>query len=143
MDPEARARGRERCVCALAERRAKHDPLLVVIEDIHWASAVELDALAAMAVVTRAGPVLLVATSRREGDPIDAGWRSRAGPALAMLTIDLAPLQPTEALELAERFGLSQAQVSPEFLARAEGNPLFIEQLLRGVSSPKASCSSA
>ena len=82
-----------------------------------------------MAAATAEGPALLVMTSRVEGDPLDGAWRQAAGTAL--ITVDLAPLREDEALSLAGEFVDSATSFALNCIARAEGNPLFLEQLLR------------
>jgi tetratricopeptide (TPR) repeat protein len=69
-------------------------------------------------------------TSRVEGDPLDAAWRAgcRGTP---FATIDLGPLRRDEALSLADGFIDATQRVALACIERADGNPLFLEQLLR------------
>ncbi len=69
-------------------------------------------------------------TTRIEGDPLDGAWRSTTGGS-PLLTIDLGPLREAEALELASGLIEVSDRVARDCIARAEGNPLFLEQLLR------------
>ena len=101
----------------------------MVIENLHWADAPTLDHLAVMAAATAEGPVILIMTSRIEGDPLDSAWRQAA--TTALVTIDLAPLREDEALSLAGEFVESADGFARTCIERAEGNPLFLEQLLR------------
>ena len=48
-----------------------------------------------------------------------------------MLTLDLRPLRETEALELARSLALGATAILSDCVQRSEGNPLFLEQLLR------------
>ncbi len=48
-----------------------------------------------------------------------------------MLTLDLRPLRETEALELARSLAIGATTMLSDCVQRAEGNPLFLEQLLR------------
>ncbi len=139
MDSGARSRGRSALIDSLLARRSAERPLLVVVEDIHWADATLLSALADAAATTASTPVVLVLTSRREGDPVSPAWRAQAGPALAMFTIDLAPLRLSDALKLADAIGFKSDPMAAQCVARAEGNPLFLEQLLRAAQSGEAS----
>ncbi|MGD9509951.1 MAG: adenylate/guanylate cyclase domain-containing protein [Geminicoccaceae bacterium] len=130
--PDERRRRQCEAFAALARETAARMPLLLVVEDVHWADRGTLGALAA---VTRAllpaAPVMLLLTTRREGDPIDPAWRGQAGepPTTA---IELRPLRKAEASRLA---GLLLAGSADEAVARcvsrAQGNPLFLEQLAR------------
>ena len=114
--------------CAAADQ-----PLLLVVEDVHWAEPGTLDDLAAAATVVADLPVLLLMSTRREGDPIDAAWLARAAPVPAT-TVDLHPLRASDATSLAgELLSDADDQAVERCVARAQGNPLFLEQLLRHV----------
>ncbi|MGH8768089.1 MAG: tetratricopeptide repeat protein [Burkholderiales bacterium] len=131
MDNSTRARGRLSFVIALAQRCSALAPLLLVVEDIHWADSAMLDIIAGLAALTATRRVVLLLTSRFEGDPLDRGWRARAGPAVGLLMMDLRPLREAEALEMARSLGAISNDLIAQCAARAEGNPLFLEQLLR------------
>jgi hypothetical protein len=69
-------------------------------------------------------------TSRLERDPLHEAW----GPTIAgqpIVTIDLGPLQPSEANGLAEAYLDALGELAQRCVERADGNPLFLEQLLR------------
>ena len=131
MDNSTRARGRLNFVIALAQRCSARVPLLLVVEDIHWADSAMLDIIAGLAALTATHRAVLLLTSRFEGDPLDRGWRARAGPAVGLLMMDLRPLREAEALDMARSLGASSNDLIAQCAARAEGNPLFLEQLLR------------
>ena len=59
MDAASRERGRARVLLRLIEAAARRAPLLIVIEDIHWADAVEVAQLADLAAAIATLPVLL------------------------------------------------------------------------------------
>ncbi|MFQ5971956.1 MAG: adenylate/guanylate cyclase domain-containing protein, partial [Alphaproteobacteria bacterium] len=128
MDNETRGRGRRETVAQLVRRSSAGRPVMIRIEDIHWARPLELAYLSTLASTVIECPALLIMTSRREGDPIDQAWRSAAGEC-PLMTIDLAPLRRAEALALATEF--VDARLAEACVERAEGNPLFLEQLLR------------
>ncbi|WP_157955168.1 ATP-binding protein [Halomonas denitrificans] len=130
MAPEARHREIIDALGALIRRRADLCPQLMVIEDLHWAGDDLLSAVAGLVRSTRDAPVAWLLTSRVEQDP----WESRLRPRLAdvpLSLIELGPLREEEALALSARF----ADVAPAdaalYVARAQGNPLFLTQLLR------------
>jgi class 3 adenylate cyclase/tetratricopeptide (TPR) repeat protein len=130
MDNAARERGNQATVAALAAEASARRPRLLAIEDLHWADRATLDHLANLADTVAQCPALLVMTSRFEGDPLDESWRSRiAGQPIA--TIDLGPLQPSEAALLAKSYRDRLGELAQRCIERAAGNPLFLEQLLR------------
>jgi predicted ATPase len=106
-------------------------PLVVVIEDAHWAEAPLLQMLGRM-LARSAGPLLLVVSARPEFADDRAGWNSRPG----ISQIAVEPLTGTKSRQLVA--GLLpdvSSDVQEHVLARAEGNPLFAEELARHVAA--------
>ena len=134
MSPSTRAAGRARAVGKLCRRLAKRQPLLVVVEDAHWADAAMLGALARLARRMAECPGLLLMTSRLEGDPFDRTWRSTARNA-ALMMVDLPPLRREEAATLAAAVATETGGVVDNCVLRADGNPLFLVQLLKSAST--------
>lgn len=130
MDAGARQRGVQRFLLAQVARRSTVKPLLIVVEDVHWAERALLDCLARLAAATRTCRLVLAMTVRPEQDTLDSAWRAAAGSA-SLTTIDLGPLNDAEARELATRYRHVDAQLADSCIRRADGNPLFLDQLLR------------
>lgn len=130
MDNATRSSGKREVLSRLVEKMSYVQPMSIVFEDIHWADASMLGYLAQLAIIVAACPAILIMTSRAEGDPLDLTWRSslQGSP---LTTIDLGPLNETEALEIASVFKDSTDRLLKACVDRAEGNPLFLEQLLR------------
>jgi class 3 adenylate cyclase/tetratricopeptide (TPR) repeat protein len=111
------------------ERRARERPLALVVEDIHWAEPTLLDLLEHLVDWTRDAPLLLLCLARP--DLIDARptW---AGSNRAE-TLTLEPLSRAESDELIDEL-LLESRLDDDIRDRvgdaAEGNPLFVEQLL-------------
>ena len=97
---------------------------------MHWADPETLSLLAAITRATAMSRTVLVMTTRLQGDPLDAHWRSMAGGG-TLVTVDLSPLSPADARSIARRF-IDAAAFADQCVERAGGNPLFLEQLLRG-----------
>jgi class 3 adenylate cyclase/tetratricopeptide (TPR) repeat protein len=130
MDNRARRQGREDTLAGLVERASRDAPRLIIVEDIHWADGPTLGHLARLAQVAGASRAVLVMTSRLEGDPLDQVWRSGTGGS-PLLTLDLGPLRDEEANALAQAYLDASAALAQRCVARAAGNPLFLDQLLR------------
>jgi class 3 adenylate cyclase/tetratricopeptide (TPR) repeat protein len=130
MDNQTRNSGKQETVAKLMRALSGRQPLLITVEDIHWAKPLALEYLARLAATVGDCPAILIMTSRLEGDPLDQTWRGtlRGSP---LTTIDLQPLRPAEAEELAGEFTGTADAFLRQCIARAEGNPLFLEQLLR------------
>lgn len=134
IDNAARTSGKAEVISDLLFWHSKQRPLLLLAEDIHWARSVALDYLAKITAATSEHPVILVLTSRFDGDPLDAAWRSAIG-AARFTVMDLQPLADGDAMQMAA----GHSQISAEFtrgcIERAEGNPLFLEELLRSAET--------
>ena len=100
MDNARRNRGKRAVMARLVERLSRSQPMLLIVEDVHWAGRVTLAHLARLAVAASECPCLLLMTTRLDGDPIDPAWRAQADGA-ALTTIDLGPLRVDEARSLA------------------------------------------
>ncbi len=134
MDAPTRQRGRTVALTQLIEICARQSPMLLIVEDVHWADTDELARLGEIAAVVANCPILLVITTRPEGDPISATWRARAR-GCPVTTVDLAPLADDEAHELATHYGELPTETIEDCIRRAEGYPLFLDQLLRAASA--------
>ena len=130
MDGATRSRGVRETVAALVRQASTHAPLLLAVEDVHWADQATLDHLASLAATSAACRAILVMTSQIEGDPLDHTWRARTGGS-PLATIDLGPLPAREASALAAAYFEANSDFARRCIERAAGNPLFLEQLLR------------
>jgi class 3 adenylate cyclase/tetratricopeptide (TPR) repeat protein len=134
MDNATRNRGKQQTLAALLTLAARERPLLIAVEDIHWAEPHMLAHLAALAIAVRDVPVVLTMTTRIEGDPLTGVWRAAARSS-PLVTIDLGPLARDEALALAGSFLDATNRIALTCVERADGNPLFLEQLLRNAEA--------
>lgn len=123
-------------VLRLIRAVARQGPLVVLIEDLHWADPASAELLKAMLTVTDDEPVLLVCTTRDE--PESAGWavvdgaRSRSGRGLT--EIRLEPLDRADAQALVASLLEVESLASTTrdlILAKAEGNPFYVEEVIR------------
>ncbi|MDX1514655.1 MAG: adenylate/guanylate cyclase domain-containing protein, partial [Gammaproteobacteria bacterium] len=130
MDNATRNRGKQKVVAELVKRRSAKCPILLLIEDVHWAQPLTLAHLANLALTVGESPAILLMTSRIEQDPLGAAWRGTASGA-PLITMDLGPLRSEESERLASGLTDAAAAWVKRCIDRAEGNPLFLEQLLR------------
>ena len=111
------------------EIMAAERPVVVLFDDIHWAEATFLDLLVQLTTGTLDAPVVLLCGSRTELLERHPEWAQ--GP--ADRRIILSPLSDADAGRVAEHLLGSVAldeTVRARIVAAAEGNPLFIEQVL-------------
>ncbi len=126
MDNATRAMGRVRTFAQAVSRAAAGRPTLIVGEDLHWATPVVLAGVRAVIDAAHDVPLLVVCTSRREGDPFGAPPLD-----VGIERCDLTPLSTHDALALARSFLTAHPDVAAGCVERAQGNPLFLTQLLR------------
>jgi len=129
MSTTAREQGSLHALCDIVATVGAALPLLLVVEDIHWADAWTLERLAALAVLAAKQPLLLVMTTRFAGDPSAGAWRTSLHGA-PLTGIDLGPLTGEDSQRLAALSSTMPAALVASCVERAEGNPLFLLQLL-------------
>lgn len=134
MEVATRQRGRTLALARIIEAAAQRSPQLLIVEDVHWADTDELARLGEIAAVVANCQILFIMTTRPEGDPISASWRARAR-GCPVTTVDLAPLAEDEAQELAAHYPELSSETIQACIVRAEGYPLFLDQLLRSASA--------
>ena len=130
MDNATRLQGRQLLLANLVKTLSQRVPCMLVVEDLHWADRSTLESVATLAQAIAESPAILVMTSRVDGDPIDNQWRADAS-AASLITVDLGALRAREALAFARSLIDAEDPAIERLVARAEGNPFFLEQLLR------------
>ena len=114
------------------EALAREHPLVLVIDDVHWAEPMLLDLIEHLADWTRDVPMLLLALARpdlHESRPslMEAGQRDA-------LIVLLEGLDPGASVRLASDLLDADelpAALTERILASSEGNPLFLRELVR------------
>ena len=113
----------------LFEAIARARPLVVVFDDLQWAEPTFLDLVEHVAESARDAPVLLVCLARPEFLDDRRSW---GGGKLNATSVFLEPLSERQSRLLLER--VSDGGLPPDTAMRitdaAEGNPLFLEQML-------------
>lgn len=147
LDPVRRERMLREALTALVRASARRSPLLLAVEDLHWADPQDVQRLAHVAAECRDAPILLALTSRVvDPEMVGPAWRA-AGHEAQLLLLKLGPLHEHDMHELADGFTGVAPDVVDNCIARSGGNALFLGQLLRhasesGESSVPASISS-
>ena len=113
----------------LLESLARTRPLVLAIEDIHSAEPTFLELLEHLVESVRGAPILVVASARLELQEAHAEWWD----AQAANRILLRPLGEDDSGRIIEAVlagGVVNAPVRARIVEAAEGNPLFIEQVV-------------
>jgi serine/threonine protein kinase/tetratricopeptide (TPR) repeat protein len=115
-----------RILLALLSDMAMTSPVVLVLEDVHWADASTLELLGLLLEEAQAVSMLIVLTSRPEG----------AGALVPTATLKLDRLDSEAAGTLIQRCAGGRAlppEVVSEILRRTDGVPLFVEEMVRAV----------
>ena len=114
----------------LLERLAREEPVVVVIEDIHWAETTLLDLLEYVLEWSRDAPILLICPSRPELLDERTGWGSARVNGMTIV-LESLPADATARLIAALPGGSAlPGQVVERIQVAAEGNPLYVEELI-------------
>jgi len=129
IDGGARPEETNRAVRRFFERLAREQPLVVLIDDVHWAEPTFLDLVEHVADLSRDAPILLLCLARPDLLDARAGWGGARHNASTLL---LEPLSPDEANDLMATLAGDDvdAAVRERISSAADGNPLFVEQML-------------
>jgi class 3 adenylate cyclase/tetratricopeptide (TPR) repeat protein len=104
----------------LLEAVAADEPLVVVLDDIHWGEDVFLDLIEHVAFLSTGAPILLLCMARPELLDRRSGWGG---------VIRLQPLSADEAAALIETRTKLDGATRERILRAAGGNPLFVEEM--------------
>jgi class 3 adenylate cyclase/tetratricopeptide (TPR) repeat protein len=112
------------------ELLAGGEPLIVLIDDIHWAEPTFLDLLKVLATTEVEAPIVLACSARPELFDVHPEWGDDIPD---HHRIELEPLSDEDSAQVAANL-LGVADLDEEVTKRivhaAEGNPLFVEQML-------------
>jgi adenylate cyclase len=133
LEPEQLKRQIFMAARALVERRLAAGPLVLVVEDLHWADAASIELLGALADRLAERPLLVLLMYRPTLDPdaLDTGRTPHTG-------IELMPLSLSSSEDLLAAWFGDATRLFPEhlralILERAGGNPFYLEEVVRAL----------
>src|SRR5438445_1258337 len=132
LEPEARRTRLFQSFCDLIQARARREPTLLWVEDLHWLdpaseAALEMFTERLLAPESAGSRALLLATTRPEYRP---AWSARVE------RLSLAPLTAQDSSTLLDDWLGSDPALAPlraRIDASARGNPLFVEEIVRSL----------
>jgi class 3 adenylate cyclase/predicted ATPase len=129
MTPQRQRRRTIELLVELLLQRARGQPLLLVVEDLHWADPSTLDVIDE--VVQRAPEEALLVVMTHRPDFVPAWARS-----ICVTQVTVGPLETEAAAAIVRNVNGGRSLpggLLPLVLARAEGNPLYLEEITRVV----------
>ena len=111
----------------LLEAVAAERPLVCVFDDVHWGEETFLDLIEHVADLSRDAPILLLCIARPELLDRRAGW---AGGKVNATSVLLEPLGPDDAELMIASLAHLDDGLRERIREAAEGNPLFVEQMV-------------
>jgi len=138
LSPEALQWRTFEVVGQLFARLSEDAPLVLALEDLHWADPTSVQLLEQLLSLAEEAPVLLVLSLRPERDHPSWGLREHAGREFPHLLreIDLGPLGDADGELLAALVAPATlpAELERRVLEAADGNPFFLEELVRSLA---------
>jgi class 3 adenylate cyclase/tetratricopeptide (TPR) repeat protein len=124
IEPEHRRNKMFSTITRLLAKESSRQPVIIVIEDLHWIDEISEELLAYLIQKLKNSPILFLLSYRPEYAP---SWKNQPG----YSQIHLSQLSPPNSSELLQSL-LSDGEPAPELatlvLAQAGGNPLFVEE---------------
>ena len=114
---------------ALLLEKAQREPLVLVVEDLHWSDAASEEFVCSLTDSLPMSRLLVVATYR-------PGYHSPFPERSYITRLTVTPLTESEALQIVQDIVGSSAcpgQLQQLIASKAEGNPFFIEELVKSL----------
>ena len=138
LDPPQLRQGVYKSVCTYIETLASQNPLVVMLDDVHWIDPTSLDLMEQLLPLTERVPLLLMALFRpRRQEP---SWQFHETAARDFAhrytSVMLQPLSEDNSRELVANLlevdDLPQ-KVRSLIMEKAEGNPFYVEEVIRSL----------
>ena len=136
LDGRSLRAGSFRAVETVLEWTARQRPLVVVCEDLHWADPTSIELLEYLLPLTERVPILYICAFRPERE--HGCWRIKEtiAPHYRHTNLELLALSPNESTALIGNLLHIQdlpAELCARILNRAEGNPFYVEEIIRSL----------
>lgn len=134
LDPQALQYHYRDALTRLLEALSTRQPLALVLDDIHWADPASVELLTHLLPLTGKLPILFCMLTRPDEET--PGWRlvAEARKSDRAMELALSPLTSADSRQLVSNLLEIESlpgAVRETILARAEGNPFFVEEVIR------------
>ena len=135
---EARRRRLFDLVSDIFARATPERPIWLILEDLHWADQTSLDLIEHLLPLTERVPLAIVAVYRSDSDALPRTLQAIGGGLHAdrLTHIALSPLPETSSLEMVQQLlgtGDVPDPVRALIRGKTEGNPFFVEEVIRAL----------
>ncbi len=117
-------------------QRAQTNPIVLVLDDLHWADPASVELLEHLFLLTNSVPIMFICSTRLERKAPSWHLRQVAEESYAhrLTQINVRPLTEEDSIQLVEN--LMRLSDIPEglrdrILEKTEGNPFFVEEMVR------------
>ncbi|MBI3624638.1 MAG: AAA family ATPase [Candidatus Rokubacteria bacterium] len=127
LSPEVIKSGTHETLRQLALKGSRLQPIIFVLEDLHWIDKTSEECVASLVDSIGGAPILFLSTYRPGSRP---PWMDKS----YATQVALQPLSPQESLSVVQSVLRTEQVPQPLaqlILAKAEGNPFFLEELAR------------
>ena len=137
-DPQALKSRLVLALRSLLEGLTARGPAILAVEDVHWADPATIELLVLLTELTDLLPLMIFVTSRPdpEGGAWDLRFHAQRNFPHRLADISLSALRPEDTAQLVRNL-LHLAELPEDLqgriLERAEGNPFFLEEILRSL----------
>jgi len=136
MDPRALQSQLVLALRSIVEALVARGPLILAVEDLHWADPVTIEILIVLGELTDLLPLMILVTSRpdHDGGSWDFRFHAQRNYPHRLTELTLTALPPEESERLVEHLlhvtELPEA-IRARILEQSEGNPFFVEEIIR------------
>ena len=136
MDPRALQSQLALALRFIVEALSARAPVILTVEDLHWADPATIESLSLLSELTDVLPLMIAVTSRpdHDGGSWDFRFHVQRHYSHRLTELTLSPLPPDESQRLIENLlHLAElpADIRSRILDQSEGNPFFVEELIR------------
>jgi class 3 adenylate cyclase/tetratricopeptide (TPR) repeat protein len=134
LQPEALRRGLHAAVAELVAAFARKNPVVLALEDLHWADLSSLELTADLIRATATFPVLYIVTSRPEGtERVRALLDLRSNDDRLGIALDALDRSGVRELVEIQLGGAPHPGLVDILAERTSGNPFFVEETVRSL----------
>ena len=131
MTSEMRFQAKIEFVCNFITKLSAKTPQIFAFEDLHFADETSLTLLKKLFEKTTLSRIILIASSRIDVEVLEKEFWTQDSDQSSVHVLDLKPLTSEEAYQVAKSELSANENILQKCVERAEGNPLFLDQLLR------------